>query len=79
MNFMEHIRQIDKRIERKKEEEYKMTLFGAEAATEGMGMVSTSTTMVMPSITGVNRCYQNGELAGTISQNSVGNIICRPF
>jgi len=44
MNFLEHIQQIDKRVEERKEKELQKTLFGLEGDLDVEGALAMSTT-----------------------------------
>lgn len=68
MNFMEHIKGIDKRIEMRKEQEYQMTLFSDSGAEiSGASMVSTR-----PNIFGGQDIMDNGMRVGYTQPNIFG-------
>ncbi len=68
MNFMEHISNIDQRIEIRKEQERQMTLFnGSSAEISGAGMVSTQ-----PNIFGGQDIIENGVKIGYTQPNIFG-------
>lgn len=68
MNFMEHINGIDKRIEMRNEQEYRMTLFGnSSAEISGEGLVSTR-----PNIFGGQDIMNNGFKVGYTQPNIFG-------
>lgn len=72
MNFLEHISEIDKRIDLRREEEYKLTIFGADASANiGIGLGSVSTT---PNIFGGSDIYDNGSLVGHTQPNIFGGV-----
>ena len=68
MNFMEHIKSIEQRIEMRKEQEYQMTLFSdSSAEISGKGMVSTR-----PNIYGGQDIMDNGMRVGYTQPNIFG-------
>lgn len=68
MNFMEHIKGIDQRIEMRKEQEYQMTLLSdSSAEISGKGMVSTR-----PNIHGGYDIMDNGMRVGYTQPNIFG-------
>ena len=68
MNFMEHIKGIDKQVELQKEQEYRMTLFDNNSAEiSGKGMISTR-----PNVFGGQDIMNNGMRIGYTQPNIFG-------
>jgi len=67
MTFLQHIQEIDKRMEERKEEEYQKTLFGLDGDMEvGAGLdFSMSHTQTMPMGNGTTARITNGRLTTT--------------
>jgi len=74
MNFLQHIQEIDKRIEERKEEEYQKTLFGLDGDMEvdaGLAFSSMTYTQTMPMGNGATARITNGRLT-SVSQSIPG-------
>jgi len=79
MNFMEHIQQIDNRLEERKEEEQQKSLFGMDGDLDVEGALAMTTHVIntwrIPG--GGSTRVRNGKITSTSVTNPGGRVVTR--